>query len=156
MNEDQRQHDYSETDLYPRPSHADLTYIWKYGLKASSGGGRSSARETIGRVAAGAIAEKYLAQVHSIEIVAFVSSVGKIPMPFLDGPGWMVGKNWSWVTGVSREEVDRSGPTRCPDPETAAKMKEVLYTPIYIVHTELTRLGYISKEASSFNCVFLE
>ena len=51
-----------QTDLYPRPSHADWTYLEKYGVKASSGGGRSSARETIGRVAAGAIAEKYLAE----------------------------------------------------------------------------------------------
>ena len=47
-NEDQRPKDYSETDLYPRPSHADWTYLEKYGVKASSGGGRSSARETIG------------------------------------------------------------------------------------------------------------
>jgi chorismate synthase len=47
-NEDQRPKDYSETDLYPRPSHADYTYLLKYGVKASSGGGRSSARETIG------------------------------------------------------------------------------------------------------------
>ena len=47
-NEDQRPHDYSETDLFPRPSHADYTYLEKYGIKASSGGGRSSARETIG------------------------------------------------------------------------------------------------------------
>jgi hypothetical protein len=47
-NEDQRPHDYSETDLYPRPSHADYTYLEKYGIKASSGGGRSSARETVG------------------------------------------------------------------------------------------------------------
>jgi chorismate synthase len=47
-NEDQRPKDYSETDLYPRPSHADLTYLLKYGIKASSGGGRASARETIG------------------------------------------------------------------------------------------------------------
>lgn len=47
-NEDQRPKDYSETDLYPRPSHADYTYLEKYGVKASSGGGRSSARETIG------------------------------------------------------------------------------------------------------------
>jgi chorismate synthase len=47
-NEDQRPNDYSETDLYPRPSHADYTYLQKYGIKASSGGGRSSARETIG------------------------------------------------------------------------------------------------------------
>jgi len=50
-NEDQRPHDYSETDLYPRPSHADYTYLEKYGVKASSGGGRSSARETIGESA---------------------------------------------------------------------------------------------------------
>lgn len=47
-NEDQRPHDYTETDLYPRPSHADFTYLEKYGVKASSGGGRSSARETAG------------------------------------------------------------------------------------------------------------
>ena len=49
-NEDQRPKDYSETDLYPRPSHADWTYLEKYGVKASSGGGRSSARETIGKL----------------------------------------------------------------------------------------------------------
>ena len=48
-NKDQRPHDYTETDHYPRPSHADWTYLLKYGLKASSGGGRSSARETIGK-----------------------------------------------------------------------------------------------------------
>lgn len=47
-NKDQRPHDYTETDHYPRPSHADWTYLLKYGIKASSGGGRSSARETIG------------------------------------------------------------------------------------------------------------
>jgi len=48
QNLDQRPHDYTEMDLYPRPSHADWTYLQKYGVKASSGGGRSSARETIG------------------------------------------------------------------------------------------------------------
>lgn len=48
-NNDQRPHDYSETDWYPRPSHADWTYLLKYDIKASSGGGRSSARETIGK-----------------------------------------------------------------------------------------------------------
>lgn len=47
-NKDQRPHDYTETDWYPRPSHADWTYLLKYNIKASSGGGRSSARETIG------------------------------------------------------------------------------------------------------------
>lgn len=104
-NKDQRPHDYSETDLYPRPSHADWTYLLKYGVKASSGGGRSSARETIGvsglsaikkwelkqdertgRVAAGAIAEKYLKLAYGVEIVAFVSSVGKVTMPYLAPP----------------------------------------------------------------------
>ncbi|CAJ0745201.1 20836_t:CDS:2 [Entrophospora sp. SA101] len=67
-----------ETDLYPIPSHADWTYLQKYGVKASSGDGRASARETIGRVAAGAIAEKYLKMVYKIDIVAFVSSVSNI------------------------------------------------------------------------------
>jgi chorismate synthase len=52
-NYDQRPGDYSELNDIPRPSHADLTYQYKYGIRASSGGGRASARETIGRVAAG-------------------------------------------------------------------------------------------------------
>ena len=59
-NKDQRPQDYGEMSRIPRPSHADFTYQMKYGIRASSGGGRSSARETIGRVAAGAIAEKWL------------------------------------------------------------------------------------------------
>ena len=67
-------------DRYPRPSHADWTYLEKYGVKASSGGGRSSARETIGRVAAGAIAEKYLRLAYGIEIIAFVTDVGHISL----------------------------------------------------------------------------
>ncbi|KAJ4245339.1 bifunctional chorismate synthase/riboflavin reductase [NAD(P)H] aro2 [Fusarium falciforme] len=64
----------------PRPSHADWTYLEKYGVKASSGGGRSSARETIARVVAGAVAEKWLREVYGIEIVAFVTSVGNIKL----------------------------------------------------------------------------
>ena len=77
-NNDQRPHDYTDENLdaIPRPSHADFTYLEKYNIKASSGGGRSSARETIGRVAAGALAEKYLKETLNIDIVAFVSSVG--------------------------------------------------------------------------------
>lgn len=77
-NEDHRPKDYTETDLYPRPSHADWTYVQKYGVKSASGGGRSSARETIGRVAAGAIAEKILYKANKVEIVAFVSSIGEV------------------------------------------------------------------------------
>lgn len=86
-NEDQRPHDYTDEtlDLFPRPSHADWTYIDKYGLKSSSGGGRSSARETVGRVAAGAVAEKYLKEAFGVEIVAFVSSVGKVHIPRFPG-----------------------------------------------------------------------
>ncbi|KAF9258580.1 chorismate synthase [Marasmius fiardii PR-910] len=129
-NLDQRPHDYSETDLYPRPSHADYTYLEKYGVKASSGGGRSSARETIGRVAAGAIAEKYLKVAHGVEIVAFVSSVGKIGIPETKGeedpesddaadpvsPEFL-----NLIQTVTREQVD-AHVTRCPHPETAEKM----------------------------------
>nr|CDI52294.1 probable ARO2-chorismate synthase [Melanopsichium pennsylvanicum 4] len=86
-NQDQRPHDYTDDtlDAYPRPSHADFTYLEKYNLKASSGGGRSSARETIGRVAAGALAEKYLKEAYGVEIVAFVSSVGKVHIPRFPG-----------------------------------------------------------------------
>lgn len=86
-NQDQRPHDYTDEtlDAYPRPSHADFTYLEKYGVKASSGGGRSSARETIGRVAAGALAEKYLREAYGVEIVAFVSSVGKVHIPRYPG-----------------------------------------------------------------------
>ncbi|KDN53587.1 putative ARO2-chorismate synthase [Tilletiaria anomala UBC 951] len=86
-NQDHRPNDYTDKtlDAFPRPSHADFTYLEKYGVKASSGGGRSSARETIGRVAAGAVAEKYLKEAFGIEIVAFVSSVGKVHIPRFPG-----------------------------------------------------------------------
>ncbi|KAJ8587908.1 chorismate synthase [Rhizopogon salebrosus TDB-379] len=136
-NEDQRPKDYSETDLYPRPSHADYTYLEKYGVKASSGGGRSSARETIGRVAAGAIAEKYLKQVYGIEIVAFVTSVGKIHLPSNVAPPSLTPLDGDedndeiadalspefrqLLATITREEVDKH-PTRCPHPGTAERM----------------------------------
>ncbi|PBL01348.1 chorismate synthase [Armillaria gallica] len=134
-NEDQRPHDYSETDLYPRPSHADYTYLEKYGIKASSGGGRSSARETIGRVAAGAIAEKYLKLAYGIEVVAFVSSVGKIHLPSTvvspssndadtDDAQDAISEDFRQLLAtVTREQVD-SHPIRCPHPETAELMTQ--------------------------------
>jgi chorismate synthase len=81
-NENVRPQDYKEMDAVPRPGHADYTYQMKYGTRASSGGGRSSARETIGRVAAGAIAEKWLNQKYNTSIVAWVSSIGSVEMPF--------------------------------------------------------------------------
>ncbi|WP_310601019.1 chorismate synthase [Desulfobulbus sp.] len=116
-NKDQRPQDYGEMSRIPRPSHADYTYQMKYGIRASSGGGRSSARETIGRVAAGAIAEKWLRETYGTEIVAWVSAVGDIEAPPAD------------VERIGRAEVDRHL-VRCPDPAAAARMealvKEVL------------------------------
>jgi chorismate synthase len=109
-NRDQRPGDYGDMAAVPRPSHADYTYLMKYGVKASSGGGRSSARETIGRVAAGAIAEKWLkTRFGNISIVAYVSSIGKIAAPEIA------------LSGLTRELVD-ANLVRCPDEETAQRM----------------------------------
>ena len=124
-NEDQRPQDYvgSGMDQYPRPSHADYTYLEKYGIKASSGGGRSSARETIGRVAAGAVAEKFLRQACGVEIVAFVSQIGNVSM---DRRMFASQSFKKMIDGVTREQVDAAGFIRCPDPELAPKMvKEI-------------------------------
>ena len=112
-NKDQRPGDYGEMDLVPRPSHADFTYQAKYGIRASSGGGRSSARETIGRVAAGAIAEKILREEWGVEIVAWVSSVGAEEAVNVD------------VDSVNREQVDRNL-SRCPDKPSAARMEALV------------------------------
>mmetsp|Transcript_4415 Transcript_4415/g.4868 ORF Transcript_4415/g.4868 Transcript_4415/m.4868 type:complete len:378 (-) Transcript_4415:85-1218(-) len=122
QNEDHRPHDYSETDLYPRPSHADWTYIQKYGVKSASGGGRSSARETIGRVAAGAIAEKILAKANNVEIVAFVSSIGEIEMNRSPQDAGFQ----KILNTITREEVDEVGPIRCPDATVRDEMVKVI------------------------------
>ncbi|USR91439.1 chorismate synthase [Phormidium yuhuli AB48] len=74
-NKDARSQDYNEMAVKYRPSHADATYDAKYGIRNWQGGGRSSARETIGRVAAGAIAKKILKQVTGVDIVAYVKQV---------------------------------------------------------------------------------
>ena len=122
QNEDHRPHDYSETDLYPRPSHADWTYIQKYGVKSTSGGGRSSARETVGRVAAGAIAEKILTKANNVEIVAFVSSIGEIEMN--RSPQDATFQNI--LDTITREDVDEVGPIRCPDASVRDEMVKVI------------------------------
>lgn len=109
-------------DLYPRPSHADWTYLEKYGVKASSGGGRSSARETIARVAAGAVAEKWLRETYGIEIVAFVSSVGAIklfPDESPDDPTFL-----SLTRSITRQRVDEFLPVRCPDADASRRMEQ--------------------------------
>ncbi len=109
-NEDQRPGDYKEMSNVPRPSHADFTYREKYGVMAASGGGRASARETIGRVVAGAVAEKVLSTRHGISITAWVSSVQDIVMPDIN------------VLDVSRDLVDKTV-VRCPDVDTARLME---------------------------------
>lgn len=114
-------------DMFPRPSHADYTYQEKYGIRASSGGGRSSARETIARVGGGAIAERYLSITHGVEIVAFVSSVGDEhlfpPSPIhptaATNPVYL-----ALLSRITREEVDSFLPVRCPDADASARMAE--------------------------------
>jgi chorismate synthase len=100
--------DYREVQEKYRPSHADYTYEAKYGIRDWRGGGRSSARETVGRVAAGAIARKLLRDRYGVEIVAWVSKVGRI-VADCD------------VETVTRAQVDRT-PIRCPDLAVAEQM----------------------------------
>ena len=83
-NTDQRSKDYSEIKDLFRPGHADYSYHQKYGQRDYRGGGRSSARETAMRVAAGAIAKKYLKQMHGIEIVGFLSQLGPVKAEAFD------------------------------------------------------------------------
>ncbi len=83
-NENQKSKDYSEIkDLY-RPAHADYTYNQKYGVRDYRGGGRASARETAMRVAAGAIAKKYLNQQHGISVRGYLSQMGDIEIDLID------------------------------------------------------------------------
>ncbi|MGQ9662436.1 MAG: chorismate synthase [Kiritimatiellia bacterium] len=112
-NRDVRRSDYDPFANTPRPSHADYTYRIKYGIGAASGGGRASARETVARVAAGAVAEKLLRDRYEIEIVAWVSAVGTVEAPDFTG------------VDLTREAVD-AHPIRCPDAETAERMKRVV------------------------------
>lgn len=109
-NKDQRPQDYKEMEVAFRPSHADATYQAKYGIQARSGGGRASARETIGRVAAGAIAKQLLADAAGTEVLAWVKRIHNLEAtidPLL----------------VNLETVE-SNIVRCPDPEMAVQMIE--------------------------------
>ena len=99
-------------DLY-RPSHADYTYRAKYGVRDHRGGGRASARETIGRVAAAAVARQLLAIGAGVDVLGWVSSVADITASDVD------------PATVQLAEVERD-PTRCPDPEAARAMTEAI------------------------------
>ena len=107
-NKDAKSRDYSHIADKFRPSHADFTYQEKYGIRDYRGGGRSSARETAARVAAGAIAKQFLAE-QGIRIHSYVSAVGAIELK------------------KSHEQIDLSlidsNDVRCPDPELARKME---------------------------------
>src|SRR5437763_2240165 len=108
-NEDARGKDYDDIARAYRPSHADYTYDAKYGIRAVAGGGRASARETIGRVAAGAIARLVLAR-HDVSIVAWVDEVSGIAATVDE-------------LAVTRVDVEAND-IRCPDPVAAAAMIE--------------------------------
>ena len=109
-NKDPRSKDYEHMRTSYRPSHADYSYQAKYGIRNWKGGGRAAARETIGRVAAGAIARKILAQEHGVEIVGYVKQV------------------WEIVADIDPDTVSsrdvESNDARCPDQDVAVKMIE--------------------------------
>lgn len=108
-NTNQKSDDYSHIKDNYRPSHADYVYEKKYGIRDYRGGGRSSARETASRVAAGAIAKQVIP---NIKINAFVSSVGDI---FIDKP----------YQALDFSKIE-SNPVRCPDEATAKKMEDYI------------------------------
>jgi len=110
-NKDHHSTDYSHLKKVYRPSHADFTYEKKYGLRDYRGGGRSSARETVSRVVAGAFA-KMLLKESGIEIYAFVQSIGEVSLP----------ENYETPDLTITEE----SPMRCPDKKTTEKMIHLL------------------------------
>jgi chorismate synthase len=107
-NEDARPEAYAEMAAKFRPSHADYTYQAKFGIRAWPGGGRTSARETIGRVAAGAIAKKILRERYGVEVLAYVNQVQRI-LAEVD------------PDKVSARDIE-SNIVRCPDPAAAKRM----------------------------------
>jgi chorismate synthase len=111
-NSDQRPEAYAEMQTAFRPSHADFTYQTKFGIRDHRGGGRSSARETIGRVAGGAIARKILALAGNVEIRAFVTHIHHLAAPALD--------HFPTLAEVEANAV------RCPHGPTAEKMIETI------------------------------
>lgn len=110
-NEDQRPQDYDHIAQAYRPGHADYTWQAKYGLRDYRGGGRSSARETAARVAAGAVA-KLLLRTWGVQVQAWVSQVGDL---VLDKP----------YTELDLSQTE-SNEVRCPDPELAARMIDLI------------------------------
>ena len=111
-NADARSKDYSDLARLYRPGHADFTYDAKYGRRDWRGGGRSSARETVARVAAGAIAKVLLAR-YGVRVTAWVSQVGDVRAEIAD-------------PAAVREEDVEANAVRCPDPEAASRMEALI------------------------------
>ncbi len=108
-NKDARASDYEDMKDVYRPSHADMTYDQKYGFRNWMGGGRASARETLSRVAAGAVARKWLRREHGLEIVAWVQRIHTLAADGVD------------PAEVKRRDVEQND-VRCPDPDRAGEM----------------------------------
>lgn len=126
-NTDTRSEDYEELKDVYRPSHADFTYFMKYGRRDFRGSGRASARETLARVAAGAIAKKYLKQHLNIEILSFVEQVGAIRAD--------IDHNTVTLKAIENNMI------RCPDQDTANRMIDLIQT----VKNENDSIGGIIK-----------
>ncbi|HZZ82075.1 MAG TPA: chorismate synthase [Gemmataceae bacterium] len=126
-NNDQRSHDYGDIKDKYRPGHADFTFDAKYGFRDYRGGGRSSARETVCRVAAGAIAKKLLSQA-GMRIIGYVKQVGPIIADVGD------------PTAVTLVQVE-ANEVRCPDAAKAAEMKSL----IEAVRKDMDSIGGVSE-----------
>lgn len=111
-NEDHQSTDYDPLKSVYRPSHADYTYAMKYGRRDHRGGGRASARETVARVAAGAVAQKYLRDYHQIEVLSYVEQVGAL-------------RSQIDHERVSKAQIE-SNSMRCPDALMASQMIELV------------------------------
>jgi len=111
-NKDAKSEDYDHLKNLYRPGHADYTFEKKYGIRDHNGSGRASARETLGRVAAGALAKKFLKEKLHIEFLSYVESVGDI-------------KTHRDFNGVTHEEIE-ANIVRCPDQEVAAQMIKLI------------------------------
>ena len=107
-NKDQRSKDYDKLKNVFRPSHADYSYIQKYGIRDHRGGGRASARETTMRVAAGSVARKYLEETYGIKITGYLSQIGSLK-----------------VEEIDLTEIDKN-PFFCPDKNMNTEIEELI------------------------------
>lgn len=132
-NEDARSKDYSALREVYRPGHADASYDAKYGRRDHRGGGRASARETVSRVAAGAIAKAALQQALGLEVVGWVERVGDVVAEISD-PSTVT------LDAVERTPDGEPNPTRCPDPVAAGRMAAL----IEAVRKDLDSIGGVA------------